>query len=163
MNYEIKKVEDIGHYDELPSVNSSEKLIGDLHRSAILSEVQNNKNIQNKFIEQARKTVGNELYSINQENITKKQSSTYSANKEACKNYGIDDHVPVWQIRLMRAGSEFWFLVYWIFSSLTIVPINIFFKGIKAFINNNFIVFIFALISYLIIVIGIPLIIHLLS
>ena len=52
-----------------------------------------------------------------------------------------------------------WFIIYWLFATLTIAPINIFFKGIKAFIKNNYIVFIFALICYLVIVVGIPLLI----
>ena len=159
---EIKKYDnnlDIQKDNELPSVSSTERLIEDIHKSAIISEVNNNKDIQNKFIEQARKTVGNELYSINQENISKKQKTTYDANKEACRVYGIDEHVPSWQIQLMKIGSSFWFIIYWIFATITIAPINIFFKGIKAFIKNNFIVFIFALICYLLIVVGIPLLI----
>lgn len=152
-NYVIKQNE------ELPSISTTEKLIEDIHKSAIISEVNKNKDIQNKFIEQARKTVGNELYSINQENISKKQKTTYDANKEACMVYGIDEHVPSWQIQLMKIGSSFWFIIYWLFATITIAPINIFFKGIKSFIKNNFIVFIFAVICYLIIVVGIPLLI----
>ena len=144
---------------ELPSINSSEKLINDIHKNAIISEVNNNKDIQKEFIEQARKTVGNELYSINQENILKKQKVSYDVNKEACRVYGIDEQVPSWQIQLMKLGSGCWFIIYWLFATLTIAPINIFFKGIKAFIKNNYIVFIFALICYLVIVVGIPLLI----
>lgn len=144
---------------ELPSINSTEKLISDIHKNAIISEVNNNKDIQKEFIEQAKKTVGNELYSINQENILKKQKATYDVNKEACRVYGIDEHVPSWQIHLMKIGSGCWFIIYWVFATLTIAPINIFFKGIKAFINNNYIVFLFAVICYLVIVIGIPLLI----
>ena len=59
----------------------------------------------------------------------------------------------------MKIGAGAWFIIYWLFSTLTIAPINIFFKGIKAFIKNNFIVFVFAVMCYLIIVVGIPLLI----
>ena len=145
----------------LPSVKDTKELIDDLHKSAIVSEVKNNQDIQDKFVSQARKSVGNELYSINQENVSRRQKTTYDANREACKLYGIDEHVPLWQIRLMKFGSSIWFIVYWIFATLTIAPINIFFKGIKSFIKNSFLVFIIAVLCYLIIVIGIPLIISL--
>lgn len=146
---------------DLPSINSSENLIGDIHKTAIINEVKNNKTIQDKFIEQAHKSIENELYSINQETIKNMQQKTYDANREACIVYGIDVDVPIWQIRLMKIGAYFWFVVYWIFATLTICPINIFFKGLKSFIKNNIIVFILAVICYLLIVIGIPLLISL--
>lgn len=103
----------------------------------------------------------NELYSIHQENISRRQKTTYDANKEACNLYGIDDRVPLWQIKLMRFGASIWFLIYWIFASLTIAPINLFVRGIRSFIKNSFVVFLIAILCYLIIVIGIPLIISL--
>ena len=150
---------DIQQNEELPSISTTEKLIDEIHKSAIINEVKNNKDIQNQFIGQARKTVGNELYSINQENILKKQKTSYDANKEACRIYGIDEHVPSWQILLMKVGFSVWFIIYWVFASVTIAPINMFFKGIKSFIKNNYIVFIFSVICYLIIVVGLPLLI----
>ena len=147
--------------NELPSINKTENLIGDIHRSAILSEVKNNEQLQDKFVKQAQKSIDNELYSINQENTTRKQMVTYDANHEACKMYGISNHVPLWQIRLMRIGSSFWFIIYFIFATLTIAPINVFFSGIKHFIKNNVIVFVFAVICYLLIVALIPILISL--
>ena len=134
-------------------------IIDGLHKTAIMSEVSSNEEIKTRFIEQAHRTVDNELESINQENITRRQKTTYDANKEACKNYGIDDSVPLWQIKLMKFGSGIWFIIYWIFATLTIAPINIFFKGIKSFVKNSYVVFVFAFICYLVIVVGIPLLI----
>ena len=162
--YEVKEFKNYINNDngnELPSINSTGKLIEDIHRNAIISEVSNNKNIQDKIIEQAKKTVDNELNTLDQETIIRRQKITYDANKEACLMYGINEHVPLWQIKLMRVGTGFWFILYWIFSTLTIVPLNVFFKGIKTFIKNNFIVFILSVLCYLIIVVGIPLLISL--
>ena len=150
------KLKDHEVSNELPSLLSTESLIQSIHKTAIISEVNDNKEIQSKFLEQARKTVDNELNSLDQENKTRRQKATYDANKEACKLYGIDEHVPLWQIKLMKIGSGFWFIIYWIFATITITPINVFFKGIKTFIKNSYIVFIFALLCYLIIMIGIP-------
>lgn len=141
---------------ELPE---TKKMIEEIHKTAIISEVNENQAIKSKFIEQAQRTVDNELESINQENITRRQKTTYDANKEACRNYGIDESVPLWQIKFMKIGSGIWFIIYWVFATLTIAPINIFFKGIKSFIKTSWVVFIFALICYLIIVVGIPLMI----
>lgn len=147
--------------DELPSIMTTEELIQNIHKSAIINEVNVNKKIQDKFIEQAQRTVDNELNTIEQENITRRQKTSYDANKEACKMYGVDEHVPLWQINLMKFGSSIWFIVYWLFATFTILPINIFFKGIKTFIKNSYIVFLFALLCYLLIVVGIPLLLSL--
>ncbi len=151
---------DFGNNAELITENSPNVLIESIHKSAIVSEVKNNKEIQSKFIEQAKKTVNDELETLNQVNQTKKQIVTFKANKEACKLYGIDEHVPLWQVKLMKIGSGFWFIIYFIFASLTIAPVNMFFKGINSFIKNNVLVFIFALLCYLIILLGIPTIIN---
>lgn len=147
--------------EELPSVTSVENLIEEVHKSAVINEVRTNKEIQGKFVNQARKSVGDVLHSIDQNIAAKKQKSTFDANKEACLMYGIDEQVPSWQIILMKFGYSLWFIVYFIFATITIVPINIFFKGISTFIKNNIIVFIMAVLCYLTIVIGIPLLISL--
>ncbi|MDR4968962.1 MAG: hypothetical protein RG740_05040 [Acholeplasmataceae bacterium] len=143
-----------------PKDSETRSIIEDLHKAAILSEVQNNEEITTKFYEQARKTVDNELDSIHQENVSRRQKTTYDANKEACKNYGIDDTVPTWQVKMMRAGSAVWFVIYFIFATLTIAPLMVFFRGINTFIKNTYIVLLVAFLCYLLIVVGIPLIIN---
>ncbi len=152
--------ENIFNNNEISNPDSPDMLIDSIHKSAIVSEVKNNKEIQDKFIEQAKKTVTDELETLNQANQTKKQIITFKANKEACKLYGIDEHVPLWQIKLMKFGAGFWFIIYFIFASVTIAPVNMFFKGISSFIKNNILVFIFAILSYLLILIGIPFLIN---
>jgi len=138
------------------------RLVQALHSQAIVSSVENSEEFQSKFIHQAKKSIDNELESLDQENIKRRQQTTYDSNAEACRNYGINADVPLWQIRLMRFGSGMWFVVYWIFATVTIAPISIFFKGIQSFIKSSWLVFIFALLSYLVIVVGIPLLIALL-
>ena len=143
-------------------MNYSDYYLNEMHiHPKALSFVRNaQRDIQKKFTDQAKKSVNAELGTIDQEIKQRQKVATYNANEEACKNYGIDKHVPLWQIRLMKVGSGFWFIVYWLFASITIAPLNVFFKGISAFIKNSYIVFIFALICYLAIIVGIPLLIN---
>lgn len=157
---ELFKKKEEGQAVAVAEVESDAKgIVTQLHDSAVIKTVQSDEHIQKKFINQAHKTINSELSSIDQEIKTRQQSTTYNANEEACRNYGIDKHVPVWQIKLMKLGSGFWFVIYWLFASVTIAPLNVFFKGISAFVKNSYLVFIFALICYLAIVVGIPLII----
>lgn len=78
-------------------------------------------------------------------------------NSEACKNYGIDKAVPLWQIKIMKIGSAFWFMIYFIVATFTVAPIMVFFKGIKSFIKQTWLAVIFAIITYLIFAVVIPL------
>jgi hypothetical protein len=139
--------------------SEAQEIVGEIHKAAIVETVKSSEQVQKKVVEQAQKTIDNELESLEYENKTRKQKVAYDANKEACRNYGIDDSVPTWQVQLMKVGSGFWFVIYFLFATITIAPVNIFFKGINAFIKNNYIVFVFAILAYLIIVVGIPVLI----
>lgn len=145
--------------EAVQTTSKAKSIVGSLHDHAVVETARTDETIQKKFKDQAQKSINTELDTIDQELKARAQVANYDANAEACKNYGIDKYAPVWQIKLMRFGSGFWFVIYWLFASVTIAPLNVFFKGIKAFIKNSYIVFIFALICYLLIVVGIPLLI----
>ncbi len=160
MNLELNKKKDPEESKiKQPLKTEAQEIVEEIHKAAIVETVKNSEQVQKKVVDQAKKSIDNELESLEYENKSRKQRVAYDANKEACKNYGIDSSVPTWQVKLMKIGSGFWFVIYFIFASLTIAPVNIFFKGINAFIKNNYIVFVFALLAYLIIVIGIPVLI----
>jgi len=141
---------------ELEKKNEAQEVVGEIHKAAIVKAVLEDEVIRNEIVTQAMKTIGYELKALNQENITRTQKATYDANKEACKNYGIDDSVPTWQIKLMKVGSGFWFVIYFIFASFTIAPINVIFTGIQSFIKSQWLVLVLAVLCYLIIVAVIP-------
>ena len=124
-----KKQEMVKKEEEQP--NPTREIIGEIHKQAVIEQVKNSEEVQKRVLDQAEKSIDNELESLNQEGIARKQETTYNANKEACKNYGIDSSVPLWQIRLMKVGSAVWFVIYWVIASLIICPINVFAKGLK--------------------------------
>lgn len=143
---------------EIVSDSQSKTIVGSFHDAALVGIVKEDEQIQKKFKDQAKKSINTELGTIDQEIKKRYQTATYNANEEACNNYGIDKDVPLWQIKLMKLGSGFWFIVYWLFASVTIAPLSIFFKGLSAFIKTSWLVFIFALLCYLAII-GIPILI----
>lgn len=138
------------------TLNEAGALVKELHSTAVVERVRTDEEYQKKFFSAAAKTIDNELYSLEQESIKRKQVTTYDSNSESCENYGINQDVELWKIKLMKVGSGFWFVIYWLFASLTIAPLNVFFKGIRPFVKNNFVVFLLAVLAYLIIVVGIP-------
>ena len=136
--------------------NETRAIINEVHKQAIVETVKQSEEVQKTVLEQAKASIENELESLNQEGIARKQQTTYDANKEACECFGIEQGVQVWKINAMRVLHDFWFVVYLIFSFFTICPVSVFCKGLKKFIKQNWLVVIFGIIIYLIIVAGIP-------
>ena len=139
--------------------NPTREIIDEIHQQAIIEQVKNDEGVQEQVLEHAKKSIQNEMDSMTQEEIKRKQETTYNANEEACKNYGIDKSVPLWQIRLMKVGSAVWFCVYWVFATIVICPISVFAKGLKSFFKQTWIVILLAIIIYLLIAVGIPMLI----
>lgn len=134
-----------------------------LHKEAIVTTVSNDEEVKEKIINQGKKSIDSQLKTLHYENVAKEQKATYDANVEACKAFGIDSQVPTWQINMMKISHSVCFVLYWIFASITICPISVFFKGIKSFVKNVWLSVLFAILLYLIIAIGIPVIITLLK
>lgn len=132
------------------------EVIEKLQQEALLHAVKTDKATQEKLLDNAKKSAENEFYAMEQKTIAKKQEATYNANEEACRNYGIDKAVALWQIKLMKIGSAIWFILYFIIATFTIAPIMVFFKGIKSFIKQTWLAVIFALLLYLILSVVIP-------
>jgi hypothetical protein len=57
---------------------------------------------------------------------------------------------------MMKAGSAFWFIIYFIFASLTVAPITIFVKGLVGVIKQVWLAVVVAIVFYLVVAVGIP-------
>ena len=147
--------------EKVQEPKTNEELLAEVHKAAIVAEVKNNDETKGKIMDQAKRTIDQSIQELDNKNNLKVQNAVYNANSEACRCYGIEDSVPVWQVKLMAAGHAVWFVIYFIFASVTFCPINVFVKGIKSFVKNAWLAVLFGVICYLVIVIGIPLILSL--
>jgi len=115
-------------------------------------------NVQDRLNKQAQKTVENSLDTIDKKIQRQQQDANFKANEAACNSYGIEKTCPIWLTKVMRAGYNFWSLIYSIIAFLTIVPVNIFFQGISHFIKKNWIALLLALFIYLVLFVALPII-----
>jgi len=157
-NKEKKKEEQIEE-----EVSRTTKLVKDLHDAGLIKIVENDDAVQEAILNQAHKSIENELLIIDSKGIKNAQDAVYNANKEACQNYGINNSVSSWQIKMMRIGSSFWFVIYWILASLTVVPIVVINKGLKVIIKNVWLTALLTGIFYLLFTVGIPLLVKYLN
>ena len=133
------------------------EMVTDIFKQGVVHVVANDQSVQEKILGTAKKAVEDKVDAISDQTTKEAQVSAYDANSDACENYGIMKDVPKWKINMMKAGSAFWFIVYFIFASLTVAPITIFVKGLVGVIKQVWLAAIVAIVFYLIIAIGIPL------
>lgn len=159
------EIEDLEVVDStLPSQPVVEKsIVEKLHESAVATVVQTDEETKAELLDTAKQTLKTEFSTLSQQALNKKQKAIYDANKEACLDYGIEREVPMWQVRMMRVGSAMWFVIYFIIATVTIAPVNVFFKGIKSFIKRSWLAIAVSVLLYLFITIGMPLLIVLLK
>jgi len=161
-----KDIFDKKHEEEVlvkKEVSRTTKLVKDLHDAGLIKIVENDEAVQEVILKQAHKSIENELLIIDSQGKKATQDAVYDVNKEACENYGIDKSVPGWQVKMMRAGSAFWFVIYWLVASLTVVPIVVINKGLKVVIKKVWLTAALTGLFYLIFAVGIPLLITLLD
>jgi len=132
--------------------------ISERHVDAIKCTIKNDEQTQKQFLTQAKKTIDNGLDTLDKKSMKERQDANFSVNAEACNAYGIEKSVPLWEIRLMRWGHNFWFVIYFIVASLSIAPVNIFFKGISYFIKKTWAALLIAILMYALVFIVLPIV-----
>jgi hypothetical protein len=132
------------------------EMVTDIFKQGVVHVVANDQGVQEKILGTAKKAVEDKVDAISDQTTKEAQVSAYDANSDACENYGIMKDVPKWKINMMKAGSAFWFIVYFIFASLTVAPITIFVKGLVGVIKQVWLAVVVAIIFYLVVAVGIP-------
>lgn len=132
------------------------EMVTDIFKQGVVHVVANDQQVQEKILDTAKKAVEDKVEAISDQTTKEAQVSAYDANSDACQNYGIMKDVPKWKINMMKAGSAFWFIIYFIFASLTVAPITIFVKGLVGVIKQVWIAVVVAILFYLVVAVGIP-------
>lgn len=134
----------------------SAAIVAELLDKGILASVLNNKDIQDNILSQADDALKKNLNILNKKLAKKNQDAEFDFAKEACENFGVPDSVPVWQIRMMKIGSNIWFLVYYFTVGFFIVaPISVFSRSLKTFLKKNWLTIAISIVVYVALATGI--------
>lgn len=133
-----------------------------LQNREIMAVANTDEQVKDKLNANAKDIIQTHTQTIAQDTKRENQEANYRVNRFACKIYGVDESCPLWQQRLMKIGAAFWFIIYWLFASLTIVPINTFLQMVGNIIKNNFCKWLLSILFYailLFIAVGVPILI----
>lgn len=132
-----------------------------LQNREIMTVAETDGQIKDKLNANAKDIIQTQTQTIAKDAKLENQHANYKVNKFACKIYGVDESCPIWQQQLMKIGAAFWFIIYWLFASITIVPVHMFMQMVGNIIRNNFCKGLLAVLFYVIILfltVGTPII-----
>lgn len=130
--------------------------INALKNKEVMNLFKTDDEIKNKITESAKQDIQDNIDINNQDNKNKKAKKKFEGNKEACKIYGVEDTVPLWQQALMSIGSAFWFVIYFIVATLTIAPISTFTMKLNTIFKKMWVSIVLAVVIYVAVVLTLP-------
>ena len=139
----------------------SKTLITQVFDQAKMAVIQNDDVIKDEILQNAKRDIKTEVQTLSTQTSIKNKNANYERNKEACKLFGFKDNSNVenWQQRLMVWGYNFWFCIYYVLAFPTIAPITFLFSKIQGCIKQTWLSISLAIIVYVLVSIGIPIII----
>ena len=137
--------------------------INALKNKEVMNLFKTNDEIKNKITESAKQDIQDNIDINNQDNKNKKAKKKFEGNKEACKIYGVEDTVPLWQQALMSIGSAFWFVIYFIVATLTIAPISTFTMKLNTIFKKLWVSIVLAVVIYVAVVLTLPILMSILG
>lgn len=127
----------------------TEELLESVHQEAIAHTIKYDVDMQKKVMAGAASHVLSELEVRHQEQKKKVQDATYNAIEDAANNYGISSGRPMWQLKMAQAGSAFWFVIWFVISTVTFTPVIFFLKMIGVQVKSAKLKWMFTLLMYL--------------
>lgn len=149
----------VSAFNALKSTDTAE-VVQALQNKEVVSMANTDEQVREKIKENAKEIISTHTDTIAKDTKRVNQEANFKVNQFACEIYGVDESCPIWQQKLMKMGSSFWFLIYWIIASVTIVPIHIFIKMLGKIVKKNFVSWLLAVLFYMIVVgliVGTPL------
>lgn len=125
------------------------KMINKVEQSAAMQQIEHDKKTQKKIFSSAAEGIETELEINKLERGTRLEKTKFDSIKDAAENLGIDDHRPMWQLKIAEYISAFWFIIWVIIASFTFVPVIVFLKRIRTMVKSTGLAWAFTILFYL--------------
>ena len=112
-------------------------IIDDAMRSAIIQMLDKDPAVQEFFVESARKLVSSDLATRELLQKREEQNAHFKVNEEACEDFGVAKSAPQWQVKMMKFGSSFWFVIWYLVAFVTVAPVSRFDRALRTFVKAH--------------------------
>ena len=138
---------------------TTKDMVNVLKTQTVANLITTDQEVIDSVTQNSKDEISDALETSNTESKTQKAEAKFNSNKEACKVYGVEKTVPLWQQRLMVFGSSIWFVIYFIVATFTIAPIATFALKLNVIFKHLWVAILVAVLLYLFFAVGLPLII----
>ena len=144
---------------EEPKKDFGGELVEQAFGQAVIHQVQTNENLQAKMLKTAETYTNTKMQTIETDVDTEHKKSIFNNKKDACESYGFnEDTTPIWAIKFMNVGYSIMLAIWLFIGSFTFMPVIFIMKKINVGLKNTWVAILIAILLYLLVTIGIPLI-----
>ena len=161
-NTPIVQDESVQQFNALKNATTGE-MVTALKNKEILNIFETDDDVKKEITESAKQDIHDNIDINKQDTKNKKAKKKFEGNKEACKIYGVEDTVPLWQQALMSVGSAFWFIIYFIVATVTIAPISTFTMKLNTIFKKMWVSIVLAVVIYVAVVLTLPILMSILG
>ena len=161
-NTPVVQDESVQQFNALKNATTGE-MVTALKNKEILNIFETDDDVKKEITESAKQDIHDNIDINKQDTKNKKAKKKFEGNKEACKIYGVEDTVPLWQQALMSVGSAFWFIIYFIVATVTIAPISTFTMKLNTIFKKMWVSIVLAVVIYVAVVLTLPILMSILG
>ena len=167
---EEKPVTPVINFDKTPeAVMKTEKpkdtageLVENAFNQAIVHEVVNNENLQSEMLNIAGTVVKNKTNAIKERADQEEKEAYFNSRKGACDCFGYDETTTEkWAVGYMNFWHNIMTAIWIFIGCFTFAPITFIAKKIKVIFKKAWLAVVLAILIYLFVVVGIPLLTNL--
>lgn len=120
-----QEAESVQQFNALKNA-STQEMVQVLKNQKAMDLLQNDEATQKQIEEHTKQEIADQLDIDKDKTANTKAKTKFEGNEEACKVYGVEKSVPLWQQKMMSIGAGIWFVIYFIFASFTVAPLSTF-------------------------------------
>lgn len=144
--------------EERRTTLTPQQLVDGAFNQALINVVSTSEEVQTSLMSSAEKVIRNKTNSIEQQAQKEEKESFFNNNKGACECFGYDESTTsTWAVKLMGAWHNLATALWIIIGFVTFAPVTFVAKKITVIVKKSWIAFMLAIIIYLFVIAGIPL------
>ncbi len=143
--------------------SESDELVNNMFTEAVKFEVSNNEELQDEVLGTAKQFTKTKMQIIKTDVDTEHKEAVFNNRKDACESYGFSEKTtPTWATKAMTWGYNVMLAIWLFIGTFTFMPVIFIAKKISVGLKNTWLAVLFALLLYIGITFGIPLLLTLL-
>lgn len=144
--------------EEKKASDKAGELVENAFNQAIVHEVVNNENLQSEMLNIAGTVVKNKTHAIKERADQEEKEAYFNNRKGACECFGYDETTTEkWAVGYMNFWHNIFTAIWISIGCFTFAPITFIAKKIKVIFNKAWLAVVLAILIYLFVVVGIPL------